>query len=255
MYKRIKQQCLFWASISLVFLFSPMTIAAEEKPAAMAEMWHFKIDSKDGNAFEQAFKEHVKFRKANGDTRNWWVYTPHTGVLGSDYYVRHCCFKWPQHQKYMDMESMDKLSEHWFAGPAKYVKKTKHFYSWVDRENNHWPEGTKNNLLRLVHYKIKVGADIGPIVKEISDLAKKIGWKRAWGWSYERGMDGVYLTLAMPSADFAGFAPSSPNFEEAAAKEIGEDGLKELFNRFDANVESRHFRIMRYRPELSLIHE
>ncbi|AOE48942.1 hypothetical protein [Kangiella sediminilitoris] len=255
MYKRIKQYCLLMATCSLIFLFSSQAFSAEEKPAAMAEMWHFVIDPADGQAFEKAFKEHVEFRKNNGDTRDWWVYTPHTGVLGRDYYVRHCCFKWGQHQKYVDMEGMDKLSQDWYDGPAKYVKKTKHFYSWVDRENNHWPKDTKSNFLRLAHYKLKVDSDMGPVVKEISDLAKKIGWKRAWGWSYENNMDGTYLTLAMPSADFAGFESPNPNFEEAAIKEIGEEKYKNLFDRFDSNVESRHFRIMRYRPGLSLIRE
>ncbi|RDX36623.1 hypothetical protein DZA50_04030 [Kangiella sp. HD9-110m-PIT-SAG07] len=255
MNKRFNTICLLLAVISFVFLNMQDAEAADEKPPAMAEMWHVKIDPADQKSFEEALAAHAKFRKENGDPRNWSTYTPHTGVVGRDYYIRHCCFKWSDHQKYSDLAAHKELGENWENGPGKYVKKTKHFYSWVDHANSQWPEGTKANLLRLTHHKLKPNSNIGPVVKEISDLAKKMGWKRSWGWVYERNMDGVYLTLAMPSENFAGFEEPKPNFEEMAAKEIGEDELKDLFSRFDEHVESLSFRIMRFRPKLSVMHD
>lgn len=255
MNKRFHTLCLSLAVIPFVLLMTQTAIAADEKPPAMAEMWHLKIDPADRENFEEALSAHAKFRKEKGDPRNWTAFTPHTGVLGRDYYIRHCCFKWSDHQKYNELKVHEELGEDWTDGPGQYVKKTRHFYSWVDRENNNWPEGTKANLLRLTHHKLKPNSDIGPVVKEISDLAKKMGWKRAWGWSYERNMDGVYLTLAMPSENFSGFEPPTPGFEEMAAKEIGKDELKELFSRFDEHVESLSFQIMKFRPEFSVIHD
>ncbi|GAA4359361.1 hypothetical protein [Kangiella marina] len=255
MNKRFNTIYLSLVFIPIIFLSAYTAEAAEEKPPAMAEMWHFKIDGADQSKFEEALKKHVKFRKEKGDPRNWAAYTPHTGVIGRDYYVRHCCFKWSDHQKYNELKVHEQLYKDWENGPGKFVKKSRHFYSWVDRENNHWPEGTKANLLRLTHHKLKPNSDIGPVVKEISDLAKKIGWKRAWGWSYERNIEGVYLTLAMPSENFAGFEAPKPGFEEMAAKEVGEDELKDLFNRFDEHVESLSFQIMMFRPEFSVMHD
>ncbi|PXF64112.1 hypothetical protein [Kangiella spongicola] len=255
MYKRIQTICLFLAVIPFVSLISQSAKAADEAPPAMAEMWHFKIDGADQAKFEKALAAHAKFRKSKGDPRNWWTYTPHTGVIGRDYYIRHCCFKWSDHQKYTDLGVHKDLMENWNNGPGKYVKLSRHFYSWVDHKNSNWSKDTKSNLLRLTHHKLKPNSDIGPIVKEISDLARDIGWKRSWGWTYERDMDGVYLTLAMPSENFSGFEEPKPGFEELASKKLGEDKLKDLFSRFDKHVESLSFQIMRHRPEFSVMHD
>ncbi len=245
------KKIFYWPLLAVLLL--PLTLsAAEEKSPAIAETWVVEIDSKDLAAFEKAFKEHVKYRESKSDPREWQIYTPHTGTNMNRYFIRSCCFKWPDMDAYMKWTQDSKASEHWNKGAGKYVKDYEHHYSWVDHENGNWPnDGKPFKFVGVRTFKVKHGENAGDAVKAVSKVAKDMGWKERWGWTYS--MSGpATVNLVFPFENFSDMVPPSPSFGEAAAKHLGsKDKVEELFGNFDGSFKGSTYTIYNYRGDLS----
>ncbi len=237
----------------LVTLLFPLTLfSAEEKPPAMAEMWEVIVDGKNTEDFEKAFKKHMQVRTKKGDPRQWHVYTPHTGDNMNSYFIRYCCFKWPERDAYAKWSKDTEIGKDWQKGPGKFAKGYSHHYSWIDHENGNWPnDGKAFQFVGVRTYKIKQGGNASDSIKEISKLAKDMGWDERWGWSYSVTGPST-VSLVFPFENFADMSPASPSFSEKAAKHLGsKEKAEEVFDRFSSSFKGSFYTIYNYRGDLS----
>ncbi|WP_251358429.1 hypothetical protein [Kangiella sp. TOML190] len=241
-----------WPLLAIFLLPLSVSAVEEEEAPGMSEMWEVEVAAKDTEAFEKAFKDHMKVRAKKGDPRAWQVYTPHTGDEMDRYLIRHCCFKWADRDAYAKWSQDSEIGKDWNSGPGKYAKSYSHHYSWVDHENSNWPnDGKSYAMVGVTTYKIKPGSNANESVKEISKLAKDMGWDKSWAWSFSASGPSS-VRLVFPFENFADMSPSSPSFAEKAAKHLGsKEKAEAVFDRFSSNFKGTSYAIFTHRGDLS----
>ncbi|WOH38004.1 hypothetical protein RI844_01855 [Thalassotalea fonticola] len=244
----------FIVSLLAIIQFSFSAFAADEKPPSLADSWVMVPNAGQQAQFEQAFKEHLKFRVSKGDPRNWNTYVP---VVGNDlnfYVVRFCCTAFKDIENYIKWENDNKVNDHWNSTVHQYVARYEHYYSRVDFANGNWPEGENNfKYFAVTDYKDKMGTgkSISDGKKMLSDTAKAMKWPYSWAWTWQIGGDGG-LSLVIPYEGYAGMAPPEKSFAAAFAEQIGdkqkaEDALKSWTDNFHSTT----YTVYRIREDLS----
>ena len=78
-------------SFLFILLLSFGILADDHSPQLISDTWTMVPKAGHEAKFEEAFKKHIAYRKANGDTREWVTWRPVTGDQINSYLVRACC--------------------------------------------------------------------------------------------------------------------------------------------------------------------
>lgn len=248
----------YFSSLFAITLYciSSLALAAEEaKPLSLADTWLMVPNPGQNKLFEEAFKEHLKFRVKQGDPNQWLTYTPTVGNKLNHYIVRYCCTSFKKLDEYDKWAQKSKVGEHWQKNVAKYVQSYQHSFSRLDFENSHWPDTEKKfTYYGVTRYKTKMG--MGKSIEagkaQLSNVAKEMKWPYSWSWAWKiGGKKGMSLVIGYD--DFNAMTPPEVSFMEAYAKQTGDEkATEELFKSWAENFHGTEYTIYKYRADLSM---
>lgn len=248
------------AVIAASLLIATSAVFAQEEgpPGNLAETWVVHVKPGAQGAFEQAIKNHMAVRKANGDPFDWETYMPNTGDDLATYYFRHCCFAWADHDAYDAWENgATEVNEDWSSNVDPNVASYEHHFSEVDFENSHWPEEMSDLMfVGVATYWIKPGAwqQFQAAKNELSQLAMNNGWandEHHWAWT--SAVDGhSTVSIVFPYVNWADMADPDPSFFEFLTEQLGSaEAAAAKFAPMNDATKSTSYTIYTRRPDLS----
>ncbi|NMP15601.1 hypothetical protein [Thalassotalea sp. Y01] len=242
-------------AVSLLFSSALFAFDDHEKPKSLADMWVMVPNAGQQAQFEQAFKEHLKYRLSKKDPREWHVFVPTVGVDMNRYAVRFCCTSFKDVEAYNKWAKDNDIGKHWNETVAQYVASYEHFFGRMDFDNSHWPDdGKKYRYFAVTEYQVKMGKSesVEAGKKTLSDNAKAMKWPYLWSWSWTIGGEGG-LNLVIPYENFEGMTPPDKSFGEALSEHLKDDAkTAEIFSNWSDNFSSTNYTIWSLRDDMSM---
>ncbi|MBT8142618.1 MAG: hypothetical protein HKN88_05490 [Gammaproteobacteria bacterium] len=237
----------------LAFSFVHAEEAMPPPDQNVAEAWYVTPKAGMASEFEQAFKDHMKFRSSKNDPRHWDTYTPYVGDKMGFYVVRTCCVKWADLDTYMQWQNEAGTQKHWNENVDPFVASYSHAFFKMDFENSNWGPGVEYNFVGVTQFKPKRGSGetINALIKEMSMHAKEGGWPRNWSWSWKIGGKGG-LSLVTPMKGMANMKQDPPFGKFLAEKMKSEKKAKALLDNFNAQFEYSKYMIAYHRKDMSM---
>ena len=228
---------------------------SHESPPDKADLWIVHVKPGKAGEFEAAYKAHLEFRAEKGDPRDWETYTVAVGDDLGSYGIRFCCVDWADADAYDAWSAEAGAGDHWNANVDQYIKRYEHYYTAIDFENSHWPEGETNfSLFGVTRWELKLGSfqQMNDAKTKMSSLAKEHGWPRYWSWSSRVGGTGG-ISIVSPYENYAGMEPPEQSFTEFLIENMDspEEALG-LLNSFSTSFSSSTYTVYRLRDDLSM---
>lgn len=239
------------ASVLIVCLLLPLSVLADshEERGGLADVWLMKIKDGMENEFVAAAKEHMAMRAAKGDSRKWEGYRSVIGDHVNLIQFRACCYDWAELDGY-DKESIEKgFDEHWGENVGQYVDHYHHYLETMDWENSHWPDGERTAGpyygVTSWTYKMGGGSATGDAMKEMSRIAKEVGWGDDNEWLWHSRVGGKPMLMIVNSnASYAEMAPPEKSFFEAVSEHLGSDeAAQAMFDQFSSGLAGSSYTI------------
>lgn len=245
--------------LALFFIASGSSAVAADKPAAkaatgnVADRWVLWVKPGHEKDFEAGAKEHVAWRKKNGDPFAWTGYQP---VAGTDltYYV----FRSDDHQ-WKDLDAEEAWGMKSGANDAYekqvgvHVEKVAHYFEEFDAAHSHMIGDPKDyKYFSVITRNLRSGsrgeamAAIDKIHKALSD--QKWPYPYRLGWSVG-GKDS--LRIVFPMKSYADMATPNPSLYEVLAKALGQEDAGATMKSFGTTLEFTDHTIAVIRPDLS----
>ena len=157
-----------------------------------------------------------------------------------------------------DAESEEKeFDKHWSENVDQYVAHYHHYLETMDWENSHWPDGERTagpyHGVTTWHYKMGAGSASSDAMKEISQLAKDVGWGDDNEWLWHSRVGGKPMLMIVNSnANYAEMAPPETSFFEVLTEHLGsKDDAQALFDKFGSGFTASSYTIWMHDPDLS----
>lgn len=249
----------FLSLVAVALLLAPAAVSAQDSPPPLAEMWILHPKPEHGDEFRAAVKEHMAFRKENGDPRAWQAYTPMLGDALGRLAVRFCCIAWADVDAYREWSMGAKaVSEHFDEHVAPHVERAEHYFESMDWDNSHWSEdGGPYRVFAVTEFHVKSGhrAEFDAALDKMSQIAIDQGWasdSRSWLWTSRIG-GSPQTSVVVPHRDFASFDLGEDTFFRFLSEKMGsEEKAAELFQQFDGALAGTDFQIWVHREDLSM---
>jgi hypothetical protein len=245
---------LILASLLLVLVALPLLSIAEDDPPSIVDMWIITPNAGQQAEFETAFAAHLQFRTANGDTRHWQTFTMVAGEEMEEYYIRHCCFNWPDQDAYIALEQENGLGDHWMANVNQYVSDYSHVFEHIDWDNSNWPDDAGDfSLVGVTRWTPKPGntGQRQAAMATFTKTAREHDWDNTWAWSWRDGGPSR-LSLAIPYENYADMVPPEQTFFDFMVEHHGEEAAGEVFKNFSSSFWESSYNIYQLRPDLSM---
>jgi hypothetical protein len=247
-----------WAiALTLAFLMMPVVPAlAEEEPPQPTIVQHWVVWPKAGHEaeFEEAMKDFIAWRKAQGEGFSWNASAP---VVGEDltYYVfRAGPFFWKDLDGQSEWAQKVGVVSQWRDKVAAHVDHLEHYLVQLDPENSLWYESDDYRYWGVSLLKMKPGIYNTMIsaLKQIHKVAKEKEWKPGWSLQWTIGGSGADLVFVNPYRSYAEMADPETPFDKLLAEALGsEQGAQELMTQFWSCFEGGEYLIAEEVPELS----
>jgi hypothetical protein len=231
----------------VALLALPLGVVADnhEEAPPLSDVWIIVPKAGMEAEFNEAVREHVAFRKAQGESRSWNGFRVVIGDNLRPVMFRHCCFDWADQDSYIAEESQEAIMADYYEKVFPYVDHAHHYFEESDRENSHWPEGdaTDGPYFWVTTLKWQAGSGPGPgnAREKLSQLAKEHGWDDAgneWLWITRIGGEPMVM-LVGASPDFAGMADPETSFYEFMSEKMGSfDELDEVLEQYRKGMKS-----------------
>jgi len=242
-----------------LFYLLPLTAAAQDEPAPLAEIW--LVTAKTGHMvdFQAAFKQHLAVREKYGDPWKWQGYTSVVAKDLARIAIRYCCIEWA------DIDSYEKWNRdnpdvniHWYETVEQYVEKTEHYFEQIDWENSNWNEEANSyRFFGVTEWTIKSGSGVDFVSarNEMSQIALNQGWaneERNWIWTTTIGGRPTQA-IVIPFKNYSDMAPDDESFFQFLARQLGsEEAAGELMKKFTSASWGSDYTIWEHRPDLSM---
>lgn len=254
---RLNKGIVVTTGLLLLSLWTANVLADEHQSKGadqemLAEMWVMVPKAGKMQELEEAMREHVKFRRANQDPREWHFYTPVLGHKLNRIAVRANRFTWKDMDSYREWTMKQGINKHWEETAGQYVDHYHHYLSVEDDENSHWGPDVKYKYVGVTSYTPKLGhrSAIEEDMKMMVNAAKAQQWPYNWAFSSEVGGRGE-LTLAVPYDNWGAMAPPEQTFAELLVKHMGdEDKAGALLERWAGHFEEISYNIWALRSDL-----
>ncbi len=243
---------------ALFFLLPAVTMAQDESPPPLAEMWLATPKAGHGSEFKEALARHMKFRAENGDPREWQAYTPLLGENLDQVGIRSCCFNWADVDSYRTWgQNNSKISEHFDEHVAPHAEHWAHYFETLHWNHSHWADGADDaTLYAVTEFHIKPGheADFRAARDKLLQIALNQGWAnddRSWIWSTTVG-GSPRESIIIPHPNFASMDRDEDSFSRFLSRHMGDEAAAALLKKFASSTTGSEFQIWEHQKELSM---
>ena len=155
----------------------------------IARAYTFKVKQGQGAQFEEAFKQHIEWRKQAGDPWNWTTYQLTNGQNTGTYLVRSNGHTWGDLDSYA--EFLNKGSVEFNETVTPFLDSITSSISRGDPEHQNWfSNGDDVNLISVATYHLKPGkaGDMGAVLDKYHQAVTEHDYPShyAFVWSGER---------------------------------------------------------------------
>lgn len=246
----MRKRGVFLVALCVVLLALPA--AAQMGQGNIARVVFIKAKAGMSKQFEEGFKKHLAWHKAQKDM---WTYPGWQVISGdiSSYGVGTFGHNWADFDTPGVPGDADQADAQ--VNIAPYVDSVEFTYWAYLKEVSRPPaEGTETPLSQVLSFRVHFGKadDFNRIIRKITDGLNKANWEGRYEWySLVNGGDVPAYVLVLPRANFAAMAPPAKSFVAALEEAIGRQETEELLEDFEKCVKSETTEIVRSRPDLS----
>ena len=222
----------------------------------LAQTWTLKPALGSGAAFESALRDHIEWRKANGETWNWTTYQVVTGPNQGDYVVRSGGHTWADFDEYdAGFGPVGGLAYN--ATVLPLTASASMTITASDTTRMRLPDDLDEyNLLNVVTWTLVPGRE-GAFNEAIDKYHAAITEVDAPMYyvfiNPVAGSTGPSMTLVIFEKNWAGFAEEDPTMNEIMTEKYGEDGFAEIVEQITSSIVSEETQIARLRRDLSIV--
>ena len=240
------------AVIAIGLTLAPSLLEAQN----LAQVWTLKPAMGSVAAFESAFRDHVEWRKANGETWNWTTYQVVTGPDQGDYVIRSGDHTWADFDDY----DAGFGPEGGFAYGATVMPLTASASMVItnsDTTKMRLPDDLDEyNMLNVVTWMLKPGHEVAfneAIDKYVTAITEADAPIYYVFINPVAGSIGPSITAVIFEKNWAGFEEGDPSMNELMTEKYGEDGFAEIVEQLTSSIVSEETQIVRRRPDLSIV--
>lgn len=239
---------LLWAGVSLLLGAS----AAAQAPGPIAKIYFVKVKPGMQAKFEEAYKAHIAWHRAQKDTWVWDAWQFESGARVGQYAVVTPGHAWADFDARGDMDKADSAQAQEHLMPLMESLEV----SWSRALPN--VSGMPDNMQKVAvaqvtDFRVRPGMDfefLGVIGKVSKALADMEGRGPAL-WTQSLTGDGSIYTMIDMHPDWASLEPPAKPLIERLAGKLGALSAAQLVKTFSECVEGTHTNLVRYREDLS----
>ncbi len=243
---------LAWAILAIGLTLAPGQLRAQN----LAQVWTLKPTPGSGAGFEAALRQHMEWRKANGETWNWTMYQIVTGPNQGDYVARSGGHTWADFDAY-DAGFGPEGGLNYGATVSPLTASASMTVSITDTTKARLPEDVDEyNLLNVITWTLVPGR--GRAFREVVDKYHAAITEADAPFYYVfvnpiAGSTGPSITGVFFEKNWAGFAPSDPTLAEIMTEKYGEEEFEAIQEQLNSSVVSTETQILRRRQDLSIV--
>jgi len=247
------------AVLALLVCCAPLFAGAQEKnEGKLARVYTMVPKHGSGQALWEALKAHAAYRTQQGDPWTWRMYSVVNGKGLGNYVVRSGGHHWADFDAYDTASAKLNLSEHFNKTVQPHLAYVSSTINMDDDAHSHWVDNDNYRLFSITRYAIIPGK-IGQFETALGEIHKGLQ-KQKWAKSYAfvnvvNGASGPTRILVLPRENWANFEAPKPSVMQVLASEYGKDKTEDMLNRYGSSYSSAQSSVIRYLPELSVLHE
>lgn len=235
-------------------LLTPLAQETAKQPEKVAVGYLFMVSPQNHQAFETALKEHIAFRKANGETWNWQMWQVATGEYAGQYLVRSFGHTWA------DMDAHDpieiKLEQDFNQKVSPLLTGMQSSITLPMAKLVRWPDMTgMPNMVEVVQFHV-IPAQMDNFMFLLHKIHAAIEKKDApYHYMFYRFVSGgssYTVGLVVPHDNWSSFAPHEPTMKKLLSDVYGEEEARRMSKMWSKAIRDEDNLILRYRPDLSL---
>ena len=243
---------------AILFFLALAFIPTQARAQNLGEAWMFTPKPGSGAGFQEAFRSHMEFRQAQGDTWTWTMWEVVIGDNVGDFMVVSGDHAWADFDTYQNSEFAEIAEPHWAATVGPLVEEMSSVIFQGDTTFSKLPTDPTyaptminfitfhiipgklmefNQALAQMHQAL-VGADL-PVYY--------------MGSTSVIGGEGDVYSVAILGESWADFADPDPNMMQVMATTYGEEEAMAIFTSFGESYHLSESVMLRFREDLSLI--
>ena len=224
----------------------------------LAQVWTLKPTPGSGAGFEAALRQHMEWRKANGETWNWTMFQIVTGPNQGDYVALSGGHMWADFDEY-DAGFGPKGGLNYGATVSPLTASATMTVSATDTTKTRLPEDVDEyNLRNVVTWTLVPGR--GRAFREAVDKYHAAITEADAPIYYVfinpiAGSTGPSITGVFLEKNWADFAPIDPTLAEIMTEKYGEEEFEAIQEQINSSVVSTETQILRRRRDLSIVQD
>ncbi len=241
--------------VALILTFAGQHVVAQDAPTNIAPNYRVKVKPGMGSAFEMALKEHIAWRKAQGDPWTWDVYQVAVGDNIGDYSIRSANHAFADIDAYERWSMESGASQNFQATVAPYVETITHSVSVLNTELLRWPEDTEGyTLFSVDRYQLKPGQQpvFEAVIKKFHDAAVQHDYPSyfavLWGGL---GAERPTVSIVSPYKSWADMEGPDEELGDFLTRALGEEAAGEMYQQYSGSWTTMKNYVTRHRPDLS----
>ncbi|MEX0326972.1 MAG: hypothetical protein AB3N33_12875, partial [Puniceicoccaceae bacterium] len=208
------------------------------------------------SAFYKDLAEHAAWRRENGDPWTWWVYRVVNGVDDGDCIIRSGPVSWADMDAYGEFGL--KGSDKFWETVGEHVEDSHSWIGRLDQSHARWmPDMSEISLVSIIHYHTKPGMKESFMqgVDAFHNAIVEHDYPIYYVFDMPiNGQPSNIITLALLFKDFADMEPEEEPMPQFIQRALGDEAEATL-KAFQSSFTSTDSMILRYLPELSILHE
>ncbi len=244
-------------SIFTIVLFIAGSIAAQDKPGAIAALEFQKIKSGMAPQYEAGRKQKAAWHKQQNDSQPLFVWKTLSGDDSGGYIVGRLGQHWADMDKPSVPDAAD-LSEFQKVMGSYVESVTTRYYEYMPkisvRSDDKMP--SKYSEIRTFYVRYSKQSEFRSAIDRVYDASVKTKWGVNYMW-YELangGLEGTWV-LVIPHNNWTDFEdkPDVKPFRDMLKEAYGPAEADSIVDRIDACVEKETSEIIEFHPELSYL--
>jgi len=221
----------------------------------VAQVWTLVPATGSEAAFEAAFKDHIAWRKANGETWNWDTYQIVTGPNQGQWVVRSGGHEWSDFDDY-DAGFGPEGGFTYQATVGQLTASASMTISVGDTTRSRLPDDPDEyNLFNVITWNLKPGSELAfnEAVSKYTEAIAEADLPLYYAIVNPRaGSVGPSVVGVFFEKNWAGFG-SDDGVDEVMIEKYGQEGFAEVVEQLSSSIVSNESQIIRIRRDLSIV--
>jgi hypothetical protein len=237
-------------------LFLALPVATQEEPGVVARV--FFISPKIGHAqqFEEAIKQHIAWRRQQGETWTWWTWQIQSGERFGQYVVGTFGHQWSDFDN--PPLSPQEASAHFWSTTGQHVESATSQFALFLPNLSAAPSGDGPASLSVVlTFHLNGRGSVPKFLNAVAKTGKgiqKTNWpSRGFWYVLVSGTKQPAYILALAQENWADLAPPERSYPAMLEEAYGRQEAEAILKTFDKTIKSQYSEIFLYRPDLSHI--